>query len=158
MAPVIAVMAWIMKDCAKQPGSREVQIGQRIIYQMAGKETLRKAGFYDEYPTAKPSDFVRFVSSGGGEKLWPPVEGTAGNDRAVDVPSSRQSSSNRVLKPRKLTFSARERTNPDQPQVVYYGDDEKGKIIVEGYDPGKEKPVYTYDFDFPTDAGEIPLK
>jgi hypothetical protein len=154
MLPLFALMGWGIKECSKQPGSYEIQVGQRIIYQMAGSQTLDKAGFYETYSDARPSDFVSFLQSRSGQKLWPPSKQ---DQTSSNEPSYRLESSNRILKPENLSFAAGERTSWDQPQVVYAADDANNKLLVRGYDPGKDEPMYVYDFDFPTDAGEIPL-
>jgi hypothetical protein len=149
MLPIFAAVGWGIAKFSKQPGSPELQTGQRIIYQMAGSQTLQKAGFFDAYPEGKPSDFVSFVQSASGEKLWP-------SPRDKNRPSYRNTS-NRISMPENLTFSAWERSTTNKPQIVYRPDDANGKLLVEGYDPGQDEPAFVYDFDFPTDAGEIPL-
>lgn len=154
MLPLFALMGWAISECSKQSGSPEIQTGQRIMYQMAGSQTLDKAGFYDVHPDGAPSDFVAFVQSRRGAKLWP---SEPKSDRGFE-PSYRQTSSPRIVKPADLTFAAYERTSRDGPQIVYRPDDANQKLIIEGYDPGSEEPAFVYDFDFPTDAGEIPLK
>lgn len=154
MLPLFALMGWAISECSKQPGSYEIRTGQRIMYQIAGSQTLEKAGFYEAHPDGTPSDFVAFVQSRRGAKLWP---SGASSDDGFE-PSYRQTSSNRIEKPAALTFAAHQRTSYDKPQIVYRPDDANQKLIVEGYDPGRDEPAFVYDFDFPTDAGEIPLK
>ena len=147
-------MGYVISKCSEQPGSREVRVGQRIMYQIMGSETLHKTEFFDRYPDAAPSDFVAFLESPAGERLWPPAEGE-GEEKVVDVPG--RSSSNRIRRPPSLTFSAREPTPGESPQIVYVPDDANQKMVIEGYDPGNEEPVFEYDWKFPTDAGAIPL-
>ncbi|MGM0558447.1 MAG: hypothetical protein ACQEVA_18830 [Myxococcota bacterium] len=152
MIPLLALIGWGISKWSEPTGSHEIQTGQRIIYQMAGSQTLDKAGFFDAYPDGRPSDFVSFVQSRHGQKLWPSSQ-RAKND--VASPSYRDD--NRLRKPADLTFAAHERTTWDRPQVVYIPDDANQQLLLHGYDPGHEEPMYEYDFDFPTDAGEIPL-
>lgn len=150
---LLAVIGWGITKLSEQPGSYEIKLGQRIVYQMAGSQTLEKAGFFDAYPEGRPSDFVSFVQSRSGQKLWPPPQ-RAKDD--VALPSYRDD--NRLRKPADLRFAAYQRTTWDEPQVVYIPDDANQQLILHGYDPGHEEPLYVYDFDFPTNASEIRLR
>lgn len=155
MLPLFALMGWGIVKWSERPGSPEIYTGQRIIYQMAGSQTLAKAGFFDAYPDGQPADFVSFVQSRSGKKLWPHRQQPK---KDVTERSFRNRNSNRIEQPADLTFAAYERTTWDKPQVVYAPDESNEKLIVRGYDPGQDEPMYVYDFEFPTDAGEISLK
>lgn len=153
MLPLFGLVSWGIIECSEQPGSPALHTGQRIIYQMAGSQTLEKAGFFETYPDGRPSDFVRFLQSRRGDILWPP----APPEKNGYEPSYRQSSDNRIQKPDSLTFSAHDRTTREKPEIVYLPDDANHQIIVKGFDPGQDGPAFVYEFDFPTAAGEIPL-
>lgn len=155
MLGIFAGLGWLIPKWSEQPGSPALRTGQRIMYQMAGSQTLDKAGFYNIYPDGRPSDFVSFVQSRSGQILWPPRNNPK---KSMTAPSFDGGMGNRLAQPANLTFAAYERTNWQQPQIVYSADEADQKLLVRGYDPGKEEPMFVYDFDFPTDATEVPLK
>ena len=152
----MAGMGWLISKWSTQPGSREIRVGQRIMYQIMGAETLSKTEFYDRYPDGTPSDFVEFATSPAGEKLWPPAEGEGESSRDSLI-QDRMDNTNRLRRPDILTFSAREFEPGVFPQIVYVPRDEEHKMIIKGYDRGDRKPEFVYDWKFPTDAGHIPL-
>ncbi|MFP4596885.1 MAG: hypothetical protein ACLFVJ_01450 [Persicimonas sp.] len=62
-----------------------------------------------------------------------------------------------MLKPDGLSFSAREPVNALGKQIVYIPRDDDGQMEIRGYEHPEAKPVFIYKWDFPTDAGKIPL-
>ena len=149
-----AVTAYFIINFSSQPGSVEVRQGQRIMYQMMGQETLQKAGFFRAHPAGDPSDFVSFVNTPEGRRLWP---ATVSEYKSNSVPGAGRDP-HRVLQPDALCFSAHQPDPAGGPQIVYLPHDDTGQMEIRGYDSPDAEPVFTYTWDFPTDAGEIPLR
>ncbi len=148
-----AIAAHLLVKWSAQPGSVELRQGQRIVYQIMGEETLREVGFYKAYPQGRPSDFVRFADSHQARRLWPQsVSEFNDSDQKLAKPDP-----GRVLRPDDLSFSAHEPDSTRGKQIVYIPHDEEGQIEVRGYETPDAEPVFTYEWDFPTDAGKIPL-
>lgn len=145
------VLGPLIEKCSKMPGSAELQAGQRIMYQMAGRENLRQVGFFEDYPKARPSDFVTMISDPE-HALWPPPP----PDR--DELVAGRTESNRILMPSGLIFSPGSRQTRDSDEIVYLADDENRQIILRGYSPGEEEMTYEYVWEFPTKAGKIPIR
>lgn len=153
---IFLVVFWFLvapavDKCSEMPGSPRLQAGQRIMFQMAGRENLRQVGFFETHPSAKPSDFVNMVSEPD-HALWPPAPPS--RDPVTDL----RTSGNRIYMPEGLVFSPRTRQTTDSDEIVFLADDDKRMLIVKGYSPGEEEPTFVYDWDFPTTAGEVKLK
>lgn len=151
---VSALVVWGIMKLGEQPGSVELRQGQRIMYQVMGAKTLRKAGFYDAYPSATPSDFVSFVQTDRGERLWPQ---TVGDYKSSSIPGAERDPG-RVLQPDSLSFAAHSPDPSAGKQIVYVPLDDAGQMEVRGYEDPQAEPVFVYTWDFPTDAGEVPLR
>lgn len=134
---------------SKMPGSPGLQHGQRVLFQMMGRDTLRSIGFFDDHPKALPSDFVRMVDDPN-HILWPP-EPKKNSDHIPDSGTK----SKRLLLPTGVVFSSHERTTQDSDEIVLVPDDANRQIILRGYSPGESEITYEYTWDFPTRAGEI---
>lgn len=146
--------AQILIRCNEQPGSAELQRGQRIMYQVMGEDTLRKAGFYEAYPEGRPSDFVEFADSEAGRVLWPI---TIAQYKGSSLETAGRGPG-RVLRPEALSFSAH-RPDPDAgKQIVYVPLDEEGQIQLRGLEAPDAEPAFVYTWDFPSDAGEVDLR
>lgn len=145
------VIGPLIEKCSEMPGTPQLQAGQRIMYQMAGRANLRQVGFFEDHPRAKPSDFVAMISDPD-HPLWPPpppserpVAGMGGGG------------DNRILMPEGLAFTAHRPSHQDIDELVYLPDDENLKLILRGYVAGADEPAFEYVWDFPTDAGEVKL-
>lgn len=136
---------------SEMPGSASLQHGQRVLFQMMGRDTLRSIGFFDEYPEARPSDFVELIKDPN-HILWPPEP----HKDKRHVPDT-SASSNRHLKPASVVFSFHNRTTTDSDEIVLVPDDENRQIILRGYSPGETETTYEYIWDFPTKAGKVKL-
>jgi hypothetical protein len=147
------LLAFIISRCSEQPGSAELQRGQRIMYQVMGDETLQKAGFYEAYPGGGPAEFADFASSEQGRILWPM---TIGEHKASAMGRAGRSP-DRLLRPEALSFSGRTPDSDAGEQIVYVPLDDEGQMEIRGYETPDSEPVFVYQWDFPTDAGEVPL-
>lgn len=147
-------IAYYIISNSEQPGSPTLQQGQRVMYQVMGKETLRAAGFYRAHPTARPSDFVEFAQTPQGRRLWPQ---SVSEFRDRQVPGFKRSPP-RVLKPDYLTFAPNKPDPSGGTQIVYVPRDDTGQIEIQGHERPDAKPVFIYTWDFPTDAGKVPLR
>lgn len=154
MFVVLGGLGWLIQKWSVQPGSPELRIGQRIMYQIMGSETLHKTSFFDRYPQAQPSDFVEFAGSPAGEVLWPPMRE---KQSAAEGLRNRGKIAIRILRPKSLTFSAYRPRPGEHPQIVYIPRDEENIMVIEGYDPGDDRPEFVYEWKFPTKAGAIDL-
>ena len=124
---------------------------QQVLYQMMGEENLRAVGFYEAYPEGKPSDFVAFVESEAGSKLWPP---SVSEFRSSAVGQAGQKAG-RILRPDHVGFSAYEPDPSLGSQVVYIPDDEEGVIEFHGHRSAHQEPVQTSRWEFPSEGRRI---
>jgi hypothetical protein len=154
MVLVFGALSYFITSWSEQPGSMELQQGQRIMYQVMGAETLREAGFYQAYPAARPSDFVNFARTRQGQRLWPQ---TTKEFRDKQVPGA-SGDPGRVLQPVDLSFAAESPDQASGKQIVYVPLDETGEIEVRGYERPDAEPVFVYTWEFPTDAGRVQLR
>ncbi|QDG51608.1 hypothetical protein FIV42_12875 [Persicimonas caeni] len=146
-------IAYFIINSSEQPGSPALQQGQRVMYQVMGKETLQAAGFYKAYPSGRPSDFVNFLQTSQGRRLWPK---SVSEHRDAQIPGANRGPS-RVLKPDDLSFSAHKPAPSAGRQIVYVPLDDTGQMEVRGYERADAKPVFVYTWEFPTDAGKVAL-
>lgn len=124
---------------------------QQVLYQMMGEENLRAVGFFEMYPDGKPSDFMAFVETEAGSRLWPPsvsefrasAEGQAGQRAG------------RILRPDDVGFSAYQVDPSLEKQVVYIPDDQEEVIEFQGYLSPHEGPVQTSRWEFPSSGKKI---
>ena len=148
----IASTMWCL-DCFESSYDTELNQGQRVLYQMMGPENLQYAGFFDEYPEARPSDFVEFINSEQGQILWPP---TMSEHRDNADPTKRSgSSTGRLLQPDGITFTPHAVNPTAGKQVVYIPHDDVGKIEFKSYLSPDERPFKTSMWDFPSTGKEI---
>lgn len=145
------VGAPLIEKCSEMPGSPELQTGQRIIYQMAGRENLQQVDFFENHPGANPSDFVEMVSDPD-HVLWPPPPPDSDSAMAV------RKDTKRIYAPDGLVFSPRERQTTDSDEIVFDADDAERQLIVRGYSPGNDEATFEYVWDFPTSAGKVALR
>ncbi len=146
-------IAYFIVRGSEQPGSPALQQGQRVMYQVMGRETLQSAGFYSAHPGGQPSDLVEFLETQQGQRLWPK---TVSEHRDGQIAGAERSP-RRVLMPDHLSFTANEPDPSAGTQIVYVPRDEQGQMEVRGYESPSAKPVFIYTWDFPTDAGKVPL-
>lgn len=145
-------MIWFM-NCYEDSHDSELSQGQRVIYQMMGAENLERAGFFDEYPEARPSDFVEFVDSEQGEVLWPP---TTAEYYASHDPTRRPGSGpGRQLQPNNITFTPYRVDPSGGKQVVYVPHDDLGKMEFRGYRSPDAEPFQISMWDFPSTGQAI---
>jgi hypothetical protein len=132
-------------------GPSDMRMGQRVVYQMMGQQTLEHLGFFERDPEAEPSDFVAFIDSEEGEVLWPPTmreHGAAQRDYAANY----RPIEGRLLRPNGLEYNAYEPDPTLGRQLVYFPDDEAGVVHIHGYDEPFDEPVHRWVYEFPTEA------
>lgn len=148
---LFVVIGPMIQECSKMPGTPELQVGQRIVFQMAGRENVRQVSFFESYPDALPSNFVTMVADEN-HPLWPGKAQEQAIHEQLDTPS------NRILRPEGLEFSSWERRFPQSDEIVLNARDEEQKLVVTGYVGGESEPAFEYVWDFPTTAGKIPIR
>ncbi len=151
---IVTATLWYLNclDATHDPGLNQ---GQRAMYQMMGEETLKRAGFYDIYPDGRPSDFVEFIESEEGQKLWPQ---TTDEYYSSHDPTRRPGSGpDRILQPSQITYTPFEVDPSAGKQVVYIPHDDLGKIEFRGYRDPQRGPFQTSKWPFPSDANPIDL-
>lgn len=149
---IVTGTIWLM-NCFEGTYDGELSQGQQVIYQMMGPENLEYAGFFDEYPEARPSDFVEFVTSEKGQVLWPP---TIREHRDNHDPTKRPGAgAGRFLQPDNITFSPYRVDPSGGKQVVYIPHDDLGQIEFKGYVTPDERPFQTSKWDFPSTGKAI---
>jgi len=147
---LFVVVGPVIEDCSKMPGTPRLQVGQRVIFQMAGRQNLRQVGFFETYPNARPSDFLRLISDRS-NPLWPKEAG------AQKLHDEVRLAGDRILAPDELDFSIEAQRHTGRDELVVRADDANQKIIVVGYVAGQSEPAFEYVWDFPTTAGKVPL-
>lgn len=136
-------------------GPEDMRLGQRVIYQMMGEETLEHVGFFEAYPEATPSQWVEYINSEEGQFLWPRTSREFHRDHTNPM---REHTPGRLLRPTDLEYSAYEPDPALGRQLVYIPDDEEGLVHIQGFDSPFDEPIHTWSYEFPSDASFLDLK
>lgn len=142
----VATAGYMCKTCYYDSYDLNLNLGKTALVEMMEPKHLEAAGFYELYADPTPSDFVEFINSKEGQKLWPVT--TAEWRASFDHPKAVESPERNLL-PERTDFHAHEPDPSDHRQIVYIPLDDTGQIELVGYLDPDEKPVYEWTVPFP---------
>jgi hypothetical protein len=152
---LLATAAVVMVRIVAPEGQEDFRQAERVIGQMTASTTLESVGFFDEYPNGSPSQFVAFLETDKGQRLWP-MTIREHHQYRYDNPGI-STMKGRFLRPNDVAFVASSRAPSKGRQVVYEARDDAGFIELRGYDPEHEGPVFLRQIPFPSQYNGLEL-
>ena len=134
---------------------QELRRAERVFGQMSGEQTLESSGFFEAYPDGGPSDFVEFLNSDEGAKVWPQTTREYYNRPYSD--DQTPTVKGRLLRPNDVDFRPYEVDPEGGKQLIYIPDDEGGAFELQVYLVPDEGPLHTTRLPFPSESRGVTL-
>ena len=125
----------------------ELRKGIAVIRYMSAPRQLKQSAFRSTYSEGRPTQFVMWIFSPMGSAIWPPVEG--GGEFSREEEKMIRKTGIPFL-PSGVSLVSNEPDLDRGQQVVVRGDDDRHRLIVEGYVNPQDAPVLVKEWQFPS--------